>query len=172
MEHGPEHNNVAAQYTSLAFFYADRPPATFLQPTNERCNIFVPDTLLLYPQLLKFGSRGDISMSGLWIGADVIIKANDESLLTFFTDDVEPGTYKLFASFTKSPEGCSFSLWHRQRQLTEWIETYNSSKEEINAQFLCNVDLSHNNHSLSLHFKKQQDRSTLLLKGFTLVKVK
>jgi len=172
MEHGPEHNNVAAQYTSLALFYADRAPATFLQPTNELCNIFMPDTLLLYPQLLKLGTRGYISMSGLWIGADVIMKANDESLLTFFTDDVEPGTYKLFASFTKSSEGCSFSVWHRQTQLTEWIKTYNSSKEEINAQFLCNVDLSDNNHSLSLHFKTQRDRSTLLLKGFMLVKAK
>ena len=111
-------------------------------------------------------------MSGLWIGADVTIKANDESLLTFFTDDVEPGTYKLFASFTRSAEGCSFSLWHRQTQLTDWIETYNPSKEEIDAQFLCNVELSENNHSLSLHFKTEKDRSTFLLKGFTLVKIK
>ena len=172
IEHGPEHNNIAAQYTSLALFYADKAPATFLKPTNEGCNIFVPDTLLLYPQLLKLSTRGDISMSGLWIGADVTIKANDESLLTFFTDDVEPGTYKLFASFTKSPDGCSFSLWHRQTQLTDWIETFNASKEEINTQFLCNVELSENNHSLSMHFKTEKDKSTLLLKGFTLVKIK
>jgi len=172
IEHGPEHNNVAAQYASLALFYADRAPANCLQPTNERCNIFIPDTLLLYPQLLKSSSRGDISISGLWIGADVIIKANDESLLTFFTDDIEPGTYKLFASFTKSPEGCLFSLWHRQTQLSNWIETFNSTKEEIKAQYLCNVDLNDNNHSLSLHFKTQQNKSTLLLKGFMLVKVR
>jgi len=117
-------------------------------------------------------TRGDISMSGLWIGGDVSIKANDESLLTFFTDDVEPGTYKLFASFTKSPEGCSFSLWHRQTQLTDWIETFKTSKEEINTRYLCNVELSENNHSLSLHFKTGKDKSAFLLKGFTLVKIK
>ncbi|HXL56048.1 MAG TPA: glycoside hydrolase family 172 protein [Chitinophagaceae bacterium] len=172
IEHGPEHNNVAAHYTSLALFYADKAPANFLQPTNERCNIFMPDTLLLYPQLLKFSSRGDVSMSGLWIGADVVIKANDESLLTFFTDDIEPGTYKLFASFSKAPDGCSFSLWHRQTQLSNWVETYSNTKEEINAQYLCDVDLSDNNHSLSLHFKTDEHKSTLLLKGFILVKVK
>jgi hypothetical protein len=172
MEHGPEHNSVAAQYTSLALFYSDRAPSSILQPTNERCTIFTPDTLLLYPQLMKFSSRGDISMSNLWIGAEVITKANDESLLTFFTDDVEPGSYQLFASFDKAPEGCSFSVWHRQTQISDWIETYNSSKEEVNAQYLCNVDLNDNNHSLSLHFKTQPDRSTLLLKGFILVKVR
>jgi hypothetical protein len=42
---------------------------------------------------MKFSSRGDISMSNLWIGAPVITKANDESTLTFFTDDIEPGAY-------------------------------------------------------------------------------
>jgi hypothetical protein len=163
---------VAAQYTSLALFYADRAPSTILQPNNERCNIFTPDTLLLYPQLMKFSSRGNISMNGLWIGAAVITKANDESLLTFFTDDIESGTYQLFASFNKGPQGCSFSVWHRQTQISDWIETYNSSIVELNAKYLCNVDLNDNNHSLSLHFKTQPDRSTLLLKGFMLVKLK
>lgn len=172
MEHGPGHNNIAAQYTSLALFYADKAPATFLQPTNERCNILVPDTLLLFPQLMKFSSRGDISMSNLWIGAPVVTKANDESTLTFFTDDIAPGTYKVFASFSKSQEGCSFSLWHRQTQLSDWIETYSNTMEETGMQFLCKVDLSDNNHSLSLHFKTQENKSTLLLKGFTLVKLK
>jgi hypothetical protein len=172
IEHGPEHNNVAAQYTSLALFYADKAPSTILQPTNERCNIFTPDTLLLYPQLMKFSSRGDISMSGLWIGEEVITKANDESLLTFFTDDIEPGAYQLFASFDKVPEGCLFSVWQRQTQISNWIETHNSSQEEVNAQYLCNIDLNDNNHSLSLHFKTQPNRATLLLKGFMLVKAR
>ncbi|HVM89586.1 MAG TPA: glycoside hydrolase family 172 protein [Puia sp.] len=172
MEHGPEHNNVAAQYTSVALFYADKAPINFLTPTNANCSIFIPDTLLLFPQLMKFSSRGDISMSNLWIGEDVVTKASDESTLAFFTDDIEPGTYKLFVSFSKVPEGCSFSLWHRQTQLSDWIDTYNSQKEEVKTQFVCIVGLDDNNHSLSLHFKTKENRLTVLLNHFVLVKVK
>jgi D-arabinan exo alpha-(1,3)/(1,5)-arabinofuranosidase (non-reducing end) len=121
---------------------------------------------------MKFSSRGDVSMSNLWIGANDAIKANDKTTLTFFTDDVEPGTYKLFASFSKAPDGCSFSLWNRQTQISNWIDTYSNAKENVDKQFLCNVDLNDNNHSISLHFKTSDNRSTLLLKQFVLVKVK
>src|SRR5206468_1945815 len=98
-------------------FYADRAPDSFLKPTNELCKLSTLDTLLLYLQLLKYTNLGKVSINCSWLGEDVVIKSNDETLLTIYPGNIEQGRYKLFVEFSKHREGCSFSLWQRQTQL-------------------------------------------------------
>ena len=172
MEHGPVGNNVPAQYTSMALFYADKAPPSFLKPTNELCKILTPDTLLLYLQLLKYTTLGEISLNTSWLGVDVIIKANDETLLTIYPNNIEPGKYKLFVEFSKHPEGCEFSLWQRQTQLSEWISTGNNAKEKVTEFYVGDVNYSDNNNSLSLRFKTKPGGEVFLFNRFLLVKVK
>jgi hypothetical protein len=172
IEHGPVHNNTPSQYTSLALFYADKAPASFLKPTNELCKIFNPDTLLLYLQLLKYTNLGEVSVNCSWLGEDVIIRANDETLLTIYPGNIEPGKYKLFVEFSKHPEGCDFSVWQRQTQLSEWIPTSNSAKEKVTEFYVGDINYNDNTNSLSLRFKTKPGERTFLFNRFLLVKVR
>jgi hypothetical protein len=172
IEHGPVHNNIPAQYTSLALFYADKAPASFLKPTNELSKIVTPDTLLLYLQLLKYTSLAEISVNTSWLGVDVIIKASDETLLTVYPANIETGKYKLFVEFSKHPEGCEFSLWQRQTQLSDWIPTNNSAKEKVTEFYVGDINYSDNTNSLSLQFKTKPGKQVFLFNRFLLVKVR
>jgi hypothetical protein len=62
IEHGPEQNNKPASYTSVAYYYGNTPPVTTVSPRSEETSVSVPDTLMLYPQLLTFNSAGDNSI--------------------------------------------------------------------------------------------------------------
>jgi len=172
IEHGPVHNNIPAQYTSLALFYSDKAPAAFLKPTNELCKIFTTDTLFLYLQLLQYTNLGEVSINCSWLGEDVIIKPNNETLLTIYPGNIETGKYKLFVEFSKHQEGCEFSLWQRQTQISDWIATGSSTKEKVNEFYIDGISYSDNNNSLSLRFKTKPGQSTFLLNRFVLVKVK
>ena len=172
IEHGPVQNNTPANYTSVALFYADKAPAGFLKPTNELCKTSPLDTLLLYLQLLKYTNLAEVSINCSWLGEDVIIKANDETLLTIYPGIIEPGKYKLFIEFSKHPEGCQFSLWQRQTQISDWIATDNSIKEKVTEFYISDINYSENKNSFSLRFKTKQGQSTLLFNRLILVKVR
>jgi hypothetical protein len=172
IEHGPVQNNIPAQYTSLALFYADKAPSAFLKPTNKLSEIITPDTLLLYLQLSKYSNWGKLSVNSSWIGEDVIIKANDETLLTMYPENIEPGKYKLSIGFSKHPGGCEFSVWQRQAQISDCISTTANEKEKVAELYIGNINYNSNDNSVSLRFKTKPGNQTFLFNKFLLVKMK
>src|SRR5215210_6835149 len=44
IEHGPEHNEKPASYTSVAYYYANTPPAATIPPRSEETRVSIPDT--------------------------------------------------------------------------------------------------------------------------------
>ena len=83
IEHGPENNKIPVNYTSLAFYYCDIPPSNFLQPTNSLTGVYMPDTMVLYPQLMRFTVMENIACKADWIydtgGQSFTFTATDES---------------------------------------------------------------------------------------------
>jgi hypothetical protein len=168
IEHGPKNNRIPVNYTSLAFYYCDAPPANFLQPTNQLTSVYIPDTLVLYPQLMRFTVLQNIGCKADWMydtgGQSFTFTATDESGLNISLDEIPDGKYKLFADFTNNKNGCAISFWQGQTQVSEWIATNKQGKEErLPMLNTGKIIISEFYKSLTIHFKTSPGENTFLL---------
>jgi hypothetical protein len=175
MEHGPENNNSPVHYTSLAFYYCDLFPATFLKPTNELSSVYIPDTMIMYPQVMDFSVWDNITCKAAWTydtgGQSFTFSATDESGLRISLNEIPDGRYKLYADITKNEKGCMFSFWQGQIQVSEWIATNKKGKEErIPMLYSGEIVTSEFYKSLTIHFKTTPAENSLLLSRLILVR--
>ena len=175
IEHGPVNNNIPVDYTSLAFYYCDLPPQHFLKPNNDLCTTHIPDTMIMYPQLMNFSIWDNIACKSAWKydtgGETFTFTATDESRLKIGLDEIPAGRYKLYLDITDTYKGCSFSLWQGQLQISEWINTRKQDKEERTPMLhIGEFYIGEFNHSLTIRFKTNADANTLLLSRLIFVK--
>jgi hypothetical protein len=173
MEYGPANNNIPAEYTSLALYYCDQGPASVNNPLNENTRINIPDTLMIYPQLLPFISFGKLSFNGRYVGDNFIITAESEDpLMKMMPEEIPFGRYEIFADITKDSSGCLFSFWQRQSQISEWISAYSNMHENVSQLYLGTITMNENCHTMSLQFKTSPGKTKLRLNRFILVRIK
>lgn len=175
IEHGPENNNIPVNYTSLAFYYCDVPPVNFLKPSNSLSNVFIPDTMILYPQLLNFIVWDNITCKATWKyntgGQSFEFSATDESRLKISLDEIPDGKYLLYADVTNNEKGCAFSLWQGETQVSQWINTGKPGKEErVPMQYTGDITIREFYKSLTIHFKTIPSANNLLLSRLILVR--
>jgi hypothetical protein len=177
IEHGPVNNNIPVNYTSLAFYYCDAQPAGFLKPSNDLSSVYVPDTMIMYPQLMNFAVSDNIACKALWTyntgGQSFTFSATDESRLIISLDEIPDGTYRLYADITNNERGCSFSLWSGQSQVSEWIPTGKNGKEErVPMQYTGKITIGDFYKSLTIRFKTRGDANNFLLSRLIFVRQK
>ncbi|MEJ7587396.1 MAG: glycoside hydrolase family 172 protein [Ferruginibacter sp.] len=174
IEHGPVQNETAVDYTSLAFYYNDIAASAFVKPTNELSKINVPDTMMMYPQLMDFNISGAIDTRTMWGyntgGESFIFTARDQSAVRISLDEIPRGGYKIFGDFVKSPEGCAFSLWQGQNQLSDWIPGDSSLKERIPQLYLADIVLNDFRSSLTIKFKTTAEKKNFFLNRLIFVR--
>ena len=174
MEHGPDGNTIPASYTTLAFYYCDTPPTQYTKPNNADSKVFIPDTLMLYPQLLTVNIWGQAAVKPTWAyntgGESFIFTVNDGTRLKFSVGEILPGRYQLFADFTKFPEGCDFSIWQRQCPVGGWIPTYAKTKERVSQLYLGSIAINDTENTLTIQFKTNRENNSFFLNRFILVK--
>ncbi len=129
IEHGPAGNKFPVDYTSLAFYYSAAAANESKVPDNELTRVFIPDTLIIYPQLMDYNIFGTLDVKTTWkygTGGEsyLFTPATDDSWLRISLADIPPGRYQVYFDVMKEPSGCDFSLWQRQTQLSDWISTY------------------------------------------------
>ncbi len=91
IEHGPEGNKVPVDYTSVALYYSDTPVAEVIKPTNRLTKVYIPDTLIMYPQLMKFGLWGVTGVKEDYSGFTFIAK--DEGRVNISLAEIPYGSY-------------------------------------------------------------------------------
>jgi len=174
IEHGPVQNEIPVAYTSLSFYYGNKPPAQVLKPTNELTAVPIPDTLLIYPQLANLNFWGNVQLKSEWVyptgGMSYIFTVNDESHIRIPLETIPPGNYKVFADFAKLPEGCTFSLWERQTQISEWIPGNSSSRHRTEQLYLGNISVSSSQPTLTFQFKTDSSHTVFFLNRMKLVR--
>lgn len=175
IEHGPVNNNIPVSYTSLAFYYCDTPPSHFLIPSEALSNIYIPDTMLMYPQLMNFTIWDTISCKASWKyntgGQSFSFSATDESRLKISLDEIPGGRYQLYADITNTETGCSFSVWEGQTAVSEWIATGRPGKEERQPmKYMGEITVDEFNRSLTLQFKTNPAANNLLLSRLIFVR--
>ena len=176
IEHGPEHNEVPSDYTSVSYYYCDRSNVQSLIPSPANTTIYLPDTLMLYPQLLDMGIEGHADIETKWAwpidGMTFYYTVDDETKIRIQLPAVPAGNYDLYLDYVKSPGGASFSLWQRQTPLSDWIDGYNSNVQRIPMTQFAHLSVTDLNQSISFRFKTAANRKQFILNRIILIRGK
>jgi hypothetical protein len=173
IEHGPVRNEFPVDYTSLGFYYSDKPADRVLEPKAELIKVFVPDTLVVYPQLMDYNIFGDIDIKTTWKygtgGETYFFTPGADSWLRISLEDIPYGAYSLYFDVMKEPFGCDFSLWQRQTAVSDWISTY-SKVEERKDLYVGDIDVEDFKNTLTLRFKPEDEKRTMVLNRVMLIR--
>lgn len=174
IEHGPVGNKVPVDYTSLALYYCDTPVEEYTKPTPELTTVFIPDTLIIYPQLMNYNFFGNIDIRTTWKygtgGLSFLFTPLDQASLRISLTDIPRNTYSVFFDVMKEPFGCDFSLWKRQSQISEWIPTYQPVEGRNEKLYVCDMDLDGYINTITIQFKTDIKKGSLLLNRIMLIK--
>jgi hypothetical protein len=174
IEHGPVNNRIPAEYTSLAFYYSSTAVTELIDPASTPRQVFIPDTLVLYPQLLEYSIEGDIRAKTAWAyptgGESFIFTVGDGSMLRISLKDILPGTYKAFADYEAGPEGCDFSLWQRQAQGSGWISSYAAGKKRMEQEYLGEIGVDYLANTITLRFRTEGRKTIFFLNRIILIR--
>lgn len=174
IEHGPAGNLFPVDYTSLGFYYADTPISDIVPPANELTNVFLPDTLYLYPQLMDLNVSGDLDIKTTWKygtgGLTYLLTPGNDSWLRVSFKEIPAGTYELYLDVIKEPYGCDVLLWQRQTPVSEWISTYQEKEERVKEVYACELDIREFKNTVTFRFKTDKQRSAFLLNRVKLIR--
>ena len=174
IEHGPIGSAFPVKYTSVGLYYSDSPSMATTMPSNELTAVVTPDTLIIYPQLMDYNIAEDLAIKTTWQfgtgGESYFFTVGDESWIRISLEEIPTGSYSLFFDLHKKPDGCVFSLWQRQTQLSSWISTEQPSEERVKDLYVCDLDVGDFKNTITVRFKTQARNNSLLLHRITLVK--
>ena len=174
IEHGGEHNAVPGLYTSVSYFYCDKSPQLTSSNAPENTKVYISDTINIYPQFSNVVLGEDIDVKTVWDnndeGQSFDITATKDSKLKIVLGDIPAGDYKLFISYVKQPNGCDFSIWQRQTQISEWQSSSAANKQKVKEMFAGNIHITELNNAATLQFKTTEDANKFLWTKLMLVK--
>ncbi len=166
MEHGPEGNNFPVDYTSLAFYYAENPLQTNPAPTNELSVVFEPDTLIVFPQLMKFSFTGEITVNGN------NISAKNGGQVRIDLAEIPHGRYKLYADADTDPDGATIELWQRQTKMRDGISFNSASKKRVSRLEMGEIILNEFRSTITLEFKRDDPKNRIHIHNLILIREK
>ena len=176
IEHGPEGNLYPVVYTSVAFYYGDMQPANSQLPQDNNTQVYISDTLNIYPEFTRMSAGDNMTIETSWdsasIGQSIRMKVNNESSLILYPDGVPPGRYQLYVNVINQPEGCRFSVWQRQSQLSNWIDTKATANGYVSNEPVGTIDITEGNQTMTLHFDTDDNHHRIWLSKLMLVKTK
>ncbi|MEO5583452.1 MAG: glycoside hydrolase family 172 protein, partial [Saprospiraceae bacterium] len=175
IEHGPSGNLIPAEYTSLGFYYCNVPPLSFLNPVPALTKVYIPDTLIIYPQLMDYNISGNVDIKTSWKygtgGESYLFTPGKESSVRILLKEIPKGHYALYVDINKSVTGCDFSIWQRQTMISDWISTKSDQEERLKDLFIKSIQLSDFENTISIRFKTGDEKNNLLLHRIKLIKI-
>lgn len=175
IEHGPEFNLSPADYSSVTYYYSDRPNLQKLLPNASNTHLHTKDTLELYPQLLFSAIDHYNEVKARWAGGPyktMYYNIANNSILKFSLAEIPEGEYQVYLDYEKGADAAAFSLWQRQSQLTDWIDAKANKPEKVVKQGMCTLRLSTQNNGLTFRFKTDANNTKFTLNRIVLVKIK
>ena len=174
IEHGPIGNSFPSDYTSAGIYYCSTPAIRVSYPSEELTNVFIPDTLILYPQLIELTLFGSIDIMTTWQygtgGESYRFTPAGDSWVRMSLKDIPAGSYRIYYDIMTEPDGCDFSVWYRQSQLTDWISGF-SKKEERNMKlYICDMDINEMKNTITTRFRTSEGKTSLLLNRIMLIR--
>ncbi len=166
IEHGPEENNKPVDYTSVALYYASKAVSTQALPTNANTSVYIPDTLMVYPQLMQHTIGGNVRIEGN------SIQSATGGTVRISLSDIPKGNYKLYADMERTPDGAEIAIWQRQKLVSEPISFFNDKRQQAKETYLCDISIDDFKNAISLSFKKDATKSIIHIDRLILVRQK
>lgn len=164
IEHGPDGNRYPADYTSVAFYYAGAPLSTGKKPDNDLTKVYQPDTLMVYPQLMRLTMDGEITKDGDRFAA------KNGGQLRIDLAEIPSGKYRLFADVETNPNGADVEFWQRQTKMNDGVSFSSAEKKEVKMMPLTPLNLNEFSNTVTFHFKKNEAKNSIVIRRLILVK--
>lgn len=164
MEHGPEGNNFPVDYTSVAYYYADNQLAINSAPSNEMTTVYIPDTMMLYPQLMRYTFGGNINVDGNRISA------NNGGQVRIDLSEIPNGRYTLMADADTGPNGADVRVWQRQSIINDNVSFHTAERKRTSALSLGEIIIDEFRKTVTFEIKSSEQRNTLFIHSLILIK--
>lgn len=169
IEHGPTGNQYPVDYTSIAYYYSDQPFDQVMEPEAPLREIYLPDTLIITPDLLKVTVGLYNAVSRIDWG-EFLFHGEDQSLLVIHLDEIPKGEYQLFLSYLKNQAGCDFSTWQRQKRVSNKKSSLAKNEILVNQEYLGDITLNEQYTSVSIMKESAGSKEQLIFTSLMLVK--
>lgn len=171
IEHGPVGNRYPVDYTSVAFYYSDTPPQHIMEPEGDLLDIFIPDTLMLLPNLLNVtvGINQTVEFRD-WV--KIVISGNEVRPVVVHMNEIPQGTYSMFLTYEEHPQGCEFSVWQRQQEVAAGLDSRGQETKVVEDQYIGDITLDEQYSTVSLRKDSGDPEEELIFYSITLVKKK
>jgi hypothetical protein len=156
IEHGPEQNEFPVDYTSLAFFYGAQPLKNRMEPSNELRVVYLPQKHVYFPQLMDLTLGGGVKVVH---DRGICMITESEGMVRIMLNDVPEGHYKVFISYFEKPNGACFSVWQRQKQLTDWESSWSKSGTYREKIPIGDIELNSQTNSITFHIREKDKRT-------------
>jgi len=170
IEHGPEKNQIPADYTSLALYYSSTPPVSnnlppveLLEKTNS------PKMLEYWIQLLPVKALGEgagITREEAKDGKSgkkyevLKLEAPDDGFAKFELEVPSNGEYKLYLSYFKGPDCSPFEISQRQIPIKR-IDGHASENTFIEKEFIGTLNIKEGTNTITVVLKNGEKKSNL-----------
>ena len=151
-----------------------RPLNQLRQPMNLT-KVYIPDTLIIYPQLMDFNIYGNLDVKTTWKygtgGESYLFTPGDDSWLRISLADIPPGRYKVYFDVMMEPFGCDFSRMATANADSQiGFQRCKIAEERANELYVCDIGHLDFINTLTIRFRTDKQKSSLLLNRIILVK--
>ncbi len=169
IEHGPEGNRYPVDYTSLALYYSDRPADKVLTPETGLREVYMPDTLIFHPILMNINVGLDMTANfSEW--DKIIITGHDDGRVRIDLGELQKGSYHMVISCLNHKKGCAFSVWQRQKKISDIINTASDKPGEILNSDAGDILINDLYNSVTLQLEKPSEGKELIIYSLMLIK--
>ena len=88
-----------------------------------------------------------------FISSGIRCWAEDTGLVRVLLEDLPEGRYDIYVNYCEKTDGAEFSLWQRQRQISEWKSTRAPKYGWVDHVYLGQADITAQNNTLTFRFK-------------------
>jgi len=164
IEHGPVGNNIPVDYTSVAFYYCDKPPVENNVPQMELLSAINPPSTLEYWLALlpvKAFSNGSTISNERWTDGKtktnynvLRFSARDNGFIKFELEVPADGKYKLFMSYFKGNSCSAFQVNQRQIPVTKLISGYAGENTFVEKELMGTIDIKEGTNTITVVIKE------------------
>lgn len=181
IEHGPEGNNWPVGYTSVTFYYGERPAISSLDPVAvagrlgavrapRQHHFDVIDlsfrlgagTSVEFADFSEHGVLMDVGVDRQNRGA-VAFASLDEvhGQVRLEFEDLEPGQYRIYLNYKRSPESGELALWRREVPVADFVDAFAEKEEFVRRQDMGVVEFTQEDQSVTLRVRPKKGRTRL-----------
>ncbi|NTS42336.1 DUF2961 domain-containing protein [Flavisolibacter sp. BT320] len=159
MEHGPEKNNRAVSYTSLAFYYANKPVQQTGIPNNATAKVFIPDTLTFYARLMNHLTyEGKMHLKD----GNAVLEKNEEGITNVDLSEISKGEYELFLNLVAPNNANSeVALEFNSNGKSNSRKLVGGKRIKDNFYFIDTINIRNTRQPLKLYFKANNNKVIL-----------